>query len=259
MFASLGQGKYASTALDAGAGAAGRAPGVRRACAKQETRTLGVNLNAEGEMLAGSPHARERPRKGRRLTWLLCDYGEVLSLPQPEADRAALQSTAGRPAEEFWKGYWRNRPAYDRADLPAVEYWSAVLGSRPSPEQLRRLVEIDVASWLHPNPETLAAASRAAGRGLRLALLSNAPTEVAASIDTQDWLHDFSPRLFSCRLGAVKPEPAVYAAVLEALGAPAGEVIFVDDRPANVEAARRAGIRAAVFAGPGQIDALGEA
>lgn len=190
------------------------------------------------------------------MPWLLCDYGEVLSLPQPEQDRAALQSIAGLPAAEFWEGYWRHRPAYDRADVPAGDYWSAVLGSHPSEERLRRLVEIDVASWLHPNPETLAAASRAAGRGLRLALLSNAPVEVAASIDAQDWLRGFSPRLFSCHLRAVKPEPAVYTAVLEALGTPAEEVIFLDDRPANVEGALQAGLRAQLFVGPAQMDAL---
>ena len=29
------------------------------------------------------------------MTWLLCDYGEVLCLPQPDADRAAIETAAG--------------------------------------------------------------------------------------------------------------------------------------------------------------------
>ena len=54
------------------------------------------------------------------MTWLLCDYGEVLSLPQPAADRAAIEVAAGRRGEEFWADYWRHRPDYDRAMMMKI-------------------------------------------------------------------------------------------------------------------------------------------
>jgi putative hydrolase of the HAD superfamily len=190
------------------------------------------------------------------LTWLLCDYGEVLSMPQPDPDRAALQCVAGRPGDQFWTDYWAWRPDYDRGDLSGSDYWAAVLGTRPPAEHLRQLIETDSASWLHPNPDSLAAARRAAQRGLHLALLSNAPVEVAACIDRQDWLAPFSPRLYSCDLRAIKPEPAAYEAALSALGTAAEDVVFLDDRPVNVAAARKVGIRAEVFTHPLQMDAV---
>jgi putative hydrolase of the HAD superfamily len=190
------------------------------------------------------------------MIWVLCDYGEVLSLPQPLSDRLAIEEEAGRSGPEFWSPYWQHRPSYDRGDSAVMDYWSSVLGLRPERRKLERLIELDVASWLHPNPASLASAARAVERGLRLAILSNAPHEVADAIDDATWAGAFSPRLFSCRLRATKPEEDVYAAALKALDAAPSEITFLDDRPDNVSAARRAGISAHVFTDPTQIDAI---
>lgn len=50
--------------------------------------------------------------------------------------------------------------------------------------------------------------------------------------------------LCSASLGCTKPDPAVYVLALERLGHPPGATLFVDDSPANVDGARRAGLRA---------------
>jgi putative hydrolase of the HAD superfamily len=191
------------------------------------------------------------------VTWLLCDYGEVLCLAPPAADRAALEAAAGRDGPGFWADYWAHRAPYDRADLTVAEYWSIVLGTPPGAASLKKLIDADVAGWLHPNTAALAATARAAARGLRLALFSNAPVEVAAGIDAQRWLRSFEPRIFSCRLGAVKPEPAAFTAALAVLGCRPEEVVFFDDRPPNVAAARELGLRATLFTDPAQFDEVG--
>lgn len=54
----------------------------------------------------------------------------------------------------------------------------------------------------------------------------------------------------SARLGAVKPDPAIYAAVERAVGAPSGSLLFVDDRAENVAAAAARGWRTHRFDGP---------
>jgi putative hydrolase of the HAD superfamily len=187
------------------------------------------------------------------VTWLLCDYGEVLSLPQPPEALAALTALTGMDGDAFHRAYWAPRPAYDRGDIDAGRFWTEVLGADPG-GRLPALVDADVAGWLHPNEASLEAVARAAARGLRLAILSNAPHEVARAIDARPWLEPFGPRVFSCDLRAVKPEPAAYHATLERLGAAPGDVVFLDDRPPNVAAARAAGMRAEVFTDPAQID-----
>ncbi len=192
------------------------------------------------------------------MTWLLCDYGEVLCFPPSAADRAVLMAAADwNPARgDFWQAYWTDRLAYDRADLSAEEYWTRMLGYAPRPDQLGHLIAADTAGWLHPNRAVIAAAERAGERGLRLAILSNAPAEVAAGIDSAPWLAAFCQRFFSCRLRAVKPEAVAYRAVLDALGAEPSEVVFFDDRPANVAGAARVGIDARLFKTAAQLDQL---
>jgi putative hydrolase of the HAD superfamily len=192
------------------------------------------------------------------VTWLLCDYGEVLSRPPTASDRAALAAAAGwDPVRgDFWEAYWVDRNPYDRADLTAAEYWRRLLGRPLVAAQLRQLTKLDTAGWLHPNPSSLAAAERARRRGLRLAILSNAPLEVANGIDAAPWLAPFTRRFFSCRLRAVKPEPAAYEAVLKALGSRPNDIVFFDDRPANVAAAAELGIDSRLFEDPDQLDAV---
>lgn len=186
------------------------------------------------------------------MTWLLCDYGNVVSLPQDPAAIGRMAALAQQDDAEFTARYWADREAYDRADLAVGEYWARVLGRPPAPALLEELVQLDVASWCRLNTATLAATDRAAERGYRLALLSNAPVEVARTVERLPELGAFSPRWFSCDLRAIKPEPVVYHHVLAELG----DAVFLDDRPANVAGANEAGLRAVLFEDPAQIDEL---
>jgi putative hydrolase of the HAD superfamily len=190
------------------------------------------------------------------VTWLLCDYGQVLSLPQPQSDRDSLARASGLDDAGFWHGYWAHRAAYDRADMTSSGYWTAVLGRSTDDDLVQRLAALDTASWLHPNVNAIAASARAAERGYRLAILSNAPVDLADALDHIPWLASFEARFFSCRLRLSKPDPAIYRAVLDHLAAMPEDVVFFDDRRDNVDAAARLGIRAHVFTSPEQIDAL---
>lgn len=54
----------------------------------------------------------------------------------------------------------------------------------------------------------------------------------------------FDDTFYSYELGVAKPDPSYFRAVLDRLGMPAGDVLFVDDNPANVASAREVGLRA---------------
>lgn len=188
---------------------------------------------------------------------MLLDYGQVLSTAPPEDEWAELRLAAGpvgNDADHFHSIYWEHRPGYDRADLTVQDYWARVLGRPPDNGELEELIRLDVAVWLHPHEPSVEAAHRAGKRGWRLALFSNAPKEVAAGIDSLGWLEPFEQRFFSCELRRIKPEPEAYEEVVRALGAQPSEIVFFDDRPPNVEAARRLGIQAHLFSEAAQID-----
>jgi putative hydrolase of the HAD superfamily len=192
------------------------------------------------------------------VAWLICDYGEVLCVAPPAVRWEALVEASrwDRGLAEFHDVYWADRPAYDRGDASAAAYWQGVLRRPVQGEDLDNLVARDIDMWTNPHPPALAAAARARDRGLRLALLSNAPVEVAAAVDSLEWLSEFEVRLFSCRLREVKPSAAIYRLALAALGAAPGEVVFVDDRPANVSGAQALGIRSVLYTDASQIDSL---
>lgn len=193
--------------------------------------------------------------------WVVLDYGGVLCTDQPAADRRELAAAAGvdpddaRAVADFWAAYWRDRPGYDRAELSAADYWRGVLGRTPAAEELARIDEVDVGSWLHPQPATLAVVDALARDGVGLALLSNAPRSLADAVDELGWTRPIPHRFYSCRLRATKPDPGAYGAVLAALGAEPATVTFVDDRPENVAGAQAVGMRGVLFTDPATLAA----
>ncbi len=60
----------------------------------------------------------------------------------------------------------------------------------------------------------------------------------------------FDALVISSEVGIMKPKPQIYEIALGKLGLAAREAAFVDDTPANVEAARALGMRGIVFKEP---------
>jgi len=184
------------------------------------------------------------------LEWVLFDYGGVLCRDQSAEDRRAIEAACGvADPDRFWAAYWELRRPYDEGALAPADYWRAVVG-RDVTDRLDAIETVDVASWSHPYDETLELAGKLAAGGTRLALLSNCPPPMAAAIDQMSWTDLVPHRFYSCRLGLTKPDPRVYRAVLDALGARPADVTFVDDRPANVAGAAAVGLPALLFTDP---------
>jgi putative hydrolase of the HAD superfamily len=184
---------------------------------------------------------------------LLVDYGMVISLGQPDEAVRELAAIAGLELPAFVERYYEHRPAYDRG-AAARSYWSAVLGAEVSDDGvLDQLKRIDLASWSHLNPDTLEVLSEARERGSSLSLLSNAPYDLAAMLGQDPAVADFEHLIFSARLGVIKPDRAAYEAALDLMRRRPEEVVFIDDRPANVEGAIRAGLRAVLFTSAEQL------
>ena len=50
--------------------------------------------------------------------------------------------------------------------------------------------------------------------------------------------------IFSCNVGLIKPEPAIYRLLMETYGLVPSETVFLDDRQENVDGALRVGMQA---------------
>lgn len=184
------------------------------------------------------------------MEWIVFDYAGVISLPPPEHAGALLPHTLSASAEDFWPVYWALRPAYDLGHVSAATFWHGVgqrLHRRVDDDLISVLSELDLRAWGHLNLETMEVLNELADSGAALALLSNAPAELARQIDDQPWADLFTHRFFSADLGLAKPDPRIFRRVCEVLCADADQVFFVDDRDENIVAAQELGMRVRLF------------
>lgn len=189
------------------------------------------------------------------MTWIVFDYGEVIAQRPAAAEFTRLAGLAGAwedaRAAAFEDGYWRYRDKYDRG-MAELDYWQAVgaeAGVEIGPAEAGALSAADVELWNTLDPRSVELVAELAARGRRLALLSNAPVAHGAAFRKREWAASFEHFVISGELGIAKPDPAIWRALVDRLGVPAGEVLFLDDRAVNVEAAAEAGIRAFVWTG----------
>ncbi len=85
-------------------------------------------------------------------------------------------------------------------------------------------------------------------KSYRLGLLSNTdPIHVTHMESRYDFFSYFRVRIYSCAIGAAKPNPLIYREALRACRVRAEEAVYIDDISAYVEAARRLGMTGIQF------------
>ncbi len=172
------------------------------------------------------------------------DYGEVISLSPTDADRAALLAVAGCEAEAFWASYWRHRDGLDRGTLGIPEYWALIAddtGSEFDAATVHALWVADFRSWWSVEPGTLALIGELHAGGTRLAILSNAGFDFASGFRFSPMGRYFERVFVSAEMDAIKPDPAIYAEVAAELGISVSDMIFIDNKSVNADAAAALG------------------
>ena len=91
------------------------------------------------------------------------------------------------------------------------------------------------------DPDVLDLLQRCRAR-CRLVLVSNATTRLESDLRRLGIDRAFDHVFNSSAIGHVKPHPEVYHAALDLLGIEANEVLFIDDRAENVNAAAETGM-----------------
>ncbi len=195
---------------------------------------------------------------------VVSDFGGVLTAPLMLAF-ARLQEDTGASPEMFGAALFRAAAA-DGGRNPLFEL---EVGAIPEAEftgtlerELGVLLERPVSlhgfgerylGALAPNDELFAYYRELHGSGTRLAICTN---------NVREWEPHWRPLLpideifetvvDSGFVGVRKPDPAIYAIVLERLGLPAAECAFVDDIAVNVHAAIELGFAGVHFTGTAQ-------
>lgn len=178
------------------------------------------------------------------------DYGEVISYAQSGADQAAMLELAGVAAENFWPEYWLERAELDQGVLTIQDYWrrmAARLGANWPDALIQQLWIADFRGWLSVNPDVFEILAELHEGGTRLFLLSNAGFDYASYFRRAPMARFFERMFVSAELDTVKPDPRIFERVLDEIGIPGEQMIFIDNREENVAAAERLGIAGHVF------------
>ena len=89
-------------------------------------------------------------------------------------------------------------------------------------------------------------AQRLQRAGIRIGILSNMPDAMATGLLAKhgDWLNAFDHHTWSYTLNLAKPESAIYLRAAEGLRTPPANILFIDDKAENIEAALAIGMQA---------------
>ena len=84
---------------------------------------------------------------------------------------------------------------------------------------------------------------------VRTGLISNAWAGIRQVLGDGGGETTFHDMVISAEVGLAKPDPAIFRLAIERLNVPAAAALFIDDLPANLEAARVTGMRPILFNG----------
>ena len=192
-----------------------------------------------------------RAASARTIRAVVLDYGEVLChRPSPHA-LADMAGVFGIQEDRFLPIYRSSRDPYDRGDFTGQAYWvefARRAGVTIHAQQIENLRRLDREMWSNVNQEMTEWLASIHSHGFRTAILSNMQSDMAAHVrENFAWLRHIDHQIFSCEVRSIKPDAVIYRHTLSLLKTPPAEVLFVDDREENIQAARAAGIHGILF------------
>jgi putative hydrolase of the HAD superfamily len=179
---------------------------------------------------------------------VLFDFGQVLSLSADPAVWQQMLTLSGLSEADLQREYWAHRHDYDRGTLNSQTYWQAVASGAQTtftPEQISALIAADVNLWSRLNLPMVEWAQQLQRAGVRTGILSNIGDAMAEGLIAKfDWISAFDHCVWSHSLKLAKPEAAIYRCAAEGLATDPSEILFIDDKIENIEAAESIGMQA---------------
>ena len=177
------------------------------------------------------------------------DLGGVINRTVDRGPREKLAEQAGLSYEELSTLVFDTKTAIQATlgEVTTNEHWESVrsLLNLPAVE----IAEVSHYFWGGDQIDLeLVEFIRSLRPHYKTGLLSNAWDDLRYFLENEWKIADaFDEIMISAEVGVAKPDPRIYQITLDRLGVEPQDAIFVDDFPANVEAASRVGMHAIRF------------
>ncbi|WP_457631131.1 HAD family hydrolase [Oceanithermus sp.] len=177
---------------------------------------------------------------------ILFDWGGVFTVGTFDGRVVAnVARRYGRSEEDTARAYFAEVRRLELGEWSLARFWeyfSRELGVSAPYEEFEALFLASVA----PRAEMYRLLEAIPG-DITVGLLSNNYPVISDYLRAGEGFDRFDAVFFSNEEGIKKPDPAAFAIALERMGLPAGEVLFVDDHPDNIAAARALGLQTHLF------------
>lgn len=178
------------------------------------------------------------------ITTIFSDIGGViLTNGWDRGSRREAANTFHLDWEEFQDRHDLTFPAFDSGHITLNQYLDRTLFYRP-----RSFTREEFTAFMFAQskeyPEARAILDGlAASKNYFIGAINNEPLELNQyRIEAFHLKRDFQVFFSSCYVGTRKPDEAIFRFALQVTQRPAGECVFLDDRPVNLESPRRLGL-----------------
>jgi putative hydrolase of the HAD superfamily len=187
---------------------------------------------------------------------VIFDYGNVISLPVDGSAEKEMARLTGLSADFFMGGHEMHRSELDRGLISWVVLYERILREAGRDDLandavlIDKLTRLEMRSWKAVNHAVEDWVSELKREGYKIGILSNIPRE--ALLEIARIVRPFQEAhyaCFSCNIGLIKPDFAIYADVLGGLAVKPEEVVFFDDRLGNIAAAEKLGVHGILWTG----------
>lgn len=188
---------------------------------------------------------------------IVFDFGGVLtSEPNREVVVNFIQESFCLSKEEFEKINQEKRLAVKQGKTDE-EFWISYAKAKGIrlPANWTHSFKSVMQDAIAVNPQMYVLVEELREQQIPVALLSNVDERMSKLIRDFGLYAPFDPCLLSCDIGIEKPDPKIYEILLSKLNLPANQVVFIDDRPENIEAAKKIGLDAILFESEHQLRA----
>lgn len=181
---------------------------------------------------------------------VLLDLYDTLAWGEWPRLREVMAGRIGVPSRDLQAAFDRTRPArgigaFAGAEEDLAEVLTAC-GVEPEPGLVGELLEIEgsfLSAAVHLYDDSMPVLRALRARGLRTAVVSNCSRSTRPVVDRLGLEREVDAVVLSFEVGAAKPDPAIYLAALDLLGAQPAETVFVDDQATYCDGAAALGMR----------------
>ena len=182
------------------------------------------------------------------LRAVFVDFGGVLMRTEDQEPRLRLAERLGVPPGRLEKLIFESKSSLSAStgEITEAAHWQWVADTLGISRQETEKLAADFFSGDRLDT-VLIEFLRSLRLQRRIGLISNAWSGLRDYITRSDFADVFDELVISAEVGLVKPDPRIYHLALDRLAVAPEESLFLDDMPANVQAALSIGMKAVQF------------